>query len=217
MHILEDAGFTRLLVLVAGAVSALCLTWLAAIVVAALLEARSGGRVALLRLTGCPPAWRRRLLRLLVPMLAPGLGLATMPWATAAHLGDPAADPVPGSPGAHGGGRAALPGPDQALTGLPLPELPTGHRRSPRRPIAAGPASVVAVRPGDSLWDIAARTLPDDASPADVAERSARLYRLNRAVIGSDPDLIHPGQRLRLPAALAGRHVPTHLAEEADR
>lgn len=210
MHGLGDVGFTRLLVLGAGAVSVLCLAWLTAVVVAALLEAGSGGRLPVLRLTGCPPAWRRRLLRLLVPLLAPGLGLAGMPWATAASAqpGGPAADPVPGSPGTHGGDRAAARA-GEALAGLPLPELPTGRRRT-------GSRNVVAVVPGDSLWDIAARTLPDGASPAAVAERSAEFYRVNRAVIGSDPDLIHPGQRLRLPGVHA-TPAPTHLAEEEDR
>jgi nucleoid-associated protein YgaU len=88
--------------------------------------------------------------------------------------------------------------PAAVLAGLPLPDravaLPgaalvsTGPVRD-RRP--EGPASVV-VRPGDSLWDLAEEHLGDP-------RRWPELYALNRAVIGADPDLIRPAQRLRLP------------------
>lgn len=59
------------------------------------------------------------------------------------------------------------------------------------------------VRPGDTLWGIAARQLRarDDAAPPGAAvERYWRsIYSANRAVIGADPDLIFPGQVLVLP------------------
>ena len=48
------------------------------------------------------------------------------------------------------------------------------------------------VAAGDSLSGIAARLL-DDAS------RWPEIYRLNEAIIGVDPDLIHPGQTLVIP------------------
>ena len=60
------------------------------------------------------------------------------------------------------------------------------------------PARVV-VRPGDSLWAIAARHLPPDATAPRVTEAWHRIYATNRAVIGPDPDLLRPGQRLELP------------------
>lgn len=58
----------------------------------------------------------------------------------------------------------------------------------------------VTVRPGDSLWSITAAHLPADAVVADVAAAWPRWYEANRAVIGPDPDLIHPGQVLHPPA-----------------
>jgi hypothetical protein len=59
---------------------------------------------------------------------------------------------------------------------------------------------VVTVRPGDSLWRIAARHLPPGHTVADVARWWPQWYRLNRGLVGPDPDLLHPGQRLRPPA-----------------
>lgn len=64
-------------------------------------------------------------------------------------------------------------------------------------PVAEQPH--VVVHPGDSLWAIAARALPAHASDADVSRAWRRLYDRNRAVIGADPSLIRPGQRLELP------------------
>jgi nucleoid-associated protein YgaU len=55
------------------------------------------------------------------------------------------------------------------------------------------------VRAGDTLWDLAARSLPADADPAAIAGACTRLWRANRAVVGDDPDLIRPGTILRLP------------------
>jgi nucleoid-associated protein YgaU len=57
----------------------------------------------------------------------------------------------------------------------------------------------VTVAPGDSLWLIAARRLGADASQGEVAAAWPRWYAANRDVIGPDPNLIHPGQRLRTP------------------
>ncbi len=59
----------------------------------------------------------------------------------------------------------------------------------------------VVVRRGDTLWGIAARHLGPDATPAEIAAEWPRWYAANRAVVGPDPDLIRPGQRLVPPAA----------------
>jgi hypothetical protein len=78
-----------------------------------------------------------------------------------------------------------------ALVGLPLPDRAVV-------PASASPRAVV-VRPGDSLWSIAARDLRPDALATDVASRWHAIYAANRGVIGPDPDLLEPGQRLLLP------------------
>ena len=67
----------------------------------------------------------------------------------------------------------------------------------------------VTVAAGDSLWAIAARQLPS-ASDAEVATAWPQWHEVNRAVIGDDPDLIHPGQRLLVPA----EYLPATSAEE---
>jgi len=92
------------------------------------------------------------------------------------------AGPAHATPGRPHEDRVAGP---VVLAGLPLPER------------AAAPATV-AVAPGDTLWAIAARGLGPDASPAEIDARWRRLYDLNRAVIGPDPDLIRPAQRLEV-------------------
>ena len=53
------------------------------------------------------------------------------------------------------------------------------------------------VRPGDSLWLIAARALDARASDAAIAAAVNRLWERNADRIATgDPDLIYPGQRL---------------------
>jgi nucleoid-associated protein YgaU len=61
---------------------------------------------------------------------------------------------------------------------------------------------VVVVRPGDSLWAITDRHSLPDATAAQLTRGWHGLYARNRAVIGDDPSLIHPGQRLTLPPDL---------------
>ena len=95
--------------------------------------------------------------------------------------------------------------------GQPAPTAPPLGSAGPAVPAAAGepgsPASGAAgvtVRPGDSLWRIAARSLsPAGAAPSDAAIAAAwpQWYAANRALIGADPGLIHPGQRLTPPGA----------------
>ena len=69
----------------------------------------------------------------------------------------------------------------------------------PVAPRGAEPRTATVVVPGDTLWDIARRHLPSGASAADVARAWPRWYAANRAVIGPDPDLLHPGMRLQSP------------------
>jgi hypothetical protein len=114
-------------------------------------------------------------------------------------------------------GALALP----ALAGTPPPvplgwPVATGRPLHPARAPLAGPArsapprsavprSAVRVRPGDTLWSLTARDLVPGQAPAAVAQWWPRLWADNRAVIGADPDLIHPGQLLRLPTVTGQR------------
>ena len=113
------------------------------------------------------------------------------------------------APAHAGGGPAAAPG-AEVLAGLRLPEriavapLERGARVRPTKP----PVGTVVVRPGDTLWSIAAADLAErgaaeSPAPTDVAAYWPRLYALNLGVIGPDPAVIEPGQRLRLPATAA--------------
>jgi LysM repeat protein len=161
--------------LVSGATWALALgaVWALVIVAAATLEVASSGRWAMTERVGCPPPVRRALLA--------GLGLVL------AGSGAVVAGPVSAAPAPLGNGtRAGL--------GLPVPVRPTGSVPAARR-------HRVEVRPGDSLWRLSEQHATT-ASPQDVARLVDRTYRANRAVIGPDPDLIHPGQELRVPRQL---------------
>ena len=92
--------------------------------------------------------------------------------------------------------------------------------RSPRaafapadRPAAApgalrSGAEFVVVSPGDTLWDIAARHLGSTATTAEIAGEWHRWYAVNADLIGADPDLIQPGQRLVAPSPVH-RAAPT--------
>lgn len=82
------------------------------------------------------------------------------------------------------------------LAGLRLPDRPVGGAAAPAD---GGAAAVVVVRRGDTLWDIAAASLPAGADDAGRAAACHRWYSANRAVIGPDPDLLLPGTRLRSP------------------
>lgn len=54
---------------------------------------------------------------------------------------------------------------------------------------------------GESLWDIARQQLGPHASDASTLEYTVQLHQVNRTVIGDNPDIILPGQKLLLPAA----------------
>jgi LysM domain len=56
----------------------------------------------------------------------------------------------------------------------------------------------LVVRPGDSLWTIAGDRLQPDASPEQIGYEIERIVELNRNLLGSNPDMILPGQELLL-------------------
>ncbi len=114
-------------------------------------------------------------------------------WLGLASGGQAVADDHPVRP------STACPGTESAgadvdrLDGLLLPSLPSAGRRFD----IDGAVHVVAA--GDSLWSIAAAQLGPGTAMAAIDHRWRRLYAANRAVIGKDPDLLIPSQRLRLP------------------
>lgn len=78
------------------------------------------------------------------------------------------------------------------LAGLPLPDRVAGAA-------SAGPQPAIhIVRKGDTLWAIAKAMLPVGAGPMEVATQAHQLHQQNRQVLGPNPDLIYPGQQLRL-------------------
>lgn len=84
---------------------------------------------------------------------------------------------------------------DPAIEGLAMPDravaVSSPAHAAPHAPARtpAAPAEHVVV-PGDSLWAIAASQHDSDWQA---------IWAANRSVIGDDPDLILPGQRLTLP------------------
>ncbi|WKN47549.1 LysM peptidoglycan-binding domain-containing protein [Nocardioides sp. Arc9.136] len=89
------------------------------------------------------------------------------------------------------------------LHGLPMPDRATSTAAWISGALAhpQPAARTHVVRPGDTLWAIAAADVSPTAAPAAVTRRWHHVHDLNRAVIGDDPDLIRPGQRLLLPPA----------------
>ncbi len=63
-------------------------------------------------------------------------------------------------------------------------------------PITAPHDEAVLVVSGDTLWAIATDSLTAGASNRKIANAVGAWFLANRAVIGPDPDLIFPGQRL---------------------
>lgn len=158
---------------------------------------------------------------------SPSMSAVAVPeprWATATTLGpgwSPSSAPVapetrgaPGAPvepastrrhtsrsGGSGGAPPDGPGwtPSRPSTRpIRTPDLLTSNRGSAT---TADEDAALVVRRGDTLWDIAARHLGRDATDSAIAAEWPRWYEANRELIGADPDLILPGQRLRPPLA----------------
>jgi nucleoid-associated protein YgaU len=168
------AGFDGLLVDLAGLALLACAAWLWLVTTATALDVTAG------RVPVRAPGTTRRLV-----LAACGVAIA-------------AGAAAPAFAGGAGDDPAAV------LVGLALPDrvsAPAVGRPVARAGALPGPAHEVVVRPGDSLWRIAEASLPAGAGDAEVDARCRALYAANRAVVGADPDLIHPGQRLRLPDA----------------
>lgn len=98
----------------------------------------------------------------------------------------PALGAVPDPTGSGPSAEDTTASPPVPRAGLP----PLDRPASPR---------AITVAPGDSLWRLAAAHLGAGATANDIAAEWPRWFEANRAVIGTNPDLIHPGQQLTPP------------------
>jgi resuscitation-promoting factor RpfA len=204
LHQPGPAPFEILLAACAGAGAWFAVAWLTAgFVVAALatLPGKAGRLCAEAAAWIAPSATRRLACVVFGGAIISGTGLASAMPAGAAATG---AGPPPAVPAAT---AVRLPDLDRPEHGL---RLAARRRGMPAQPIAQAskphrPTGEVVVRRGDTLWGLAARHLPPDSSAAAIAAEWPRWFEANRRVIGADPDLIRPGQRLR---------PPTHVPEE---
>jgi hypothetical protein len=148
-----------------------CALWLWAVTTVVVVEVLRHRKVVGERAVRGVPAGVRR-----VVMTACGVAL----------VGGLAQPSYAGGPHVHRG-----PGQGATLSGLPLPDRAAVPPLPDQR--------TVLVRPGDTLWSLAERDLPAGSPAALVSARWHAIYAANRSLIGPDPDLIAPGQRLRLP------------------
>ncbi|MEX2291076.1 MAG: LysM domain-containing protein [Mycobacteriales bacterium] len=124
--------------------------------------------------------------------LTVALGMCGAPPAVAA----PGAPVAPRAPAVPDAAPDALGGPGVVPAAVPGVSLDWGAAT------AAGP---VVVRPGDSLWRLAAQDLRrrGGAAPsnAEIAQAWPSWWAANREAVGDDPDVIQPGTRLTPPPA----------------
>jgi LysM repeat protein len=183
-----DPDYSALLVAGAAWVLVVCVAWACLVSAALLLEVVSSGRLHIATHLGCPPSLRRAVLG--------GLGIALTTGGAAVAM---PASAVPAPAEGSGAGRFSV----------PVPARPTDARSTGAAYDV--PRQRVQVEPGDSLWRIAERRPGQRASSQEVARLVERTYRANRRVIGPDPDLIFPGQRLEVPGVPHQRpHTPPH-------
>jgi hypothetical protein len=118
-----------------------------------------------------------------------------------AATGTPAPSPTtsPSPPGTGSPSPPATGSPSPPATGSPSPSG-TGSPSPPATepPGEPSPCSI-AVRSGDTLWDLASAHLGPGADDAAIDAAWRADYAANRDVVGPDPDLILPGQVLTLP------------------
>lgn len=185
---------------------ALCWAWLVAgATLVAWQTLRPGSPLAGLRLR-----WVPRFVRALVPALV--VPLVALAPASADVSGLPLPD-RPTTP------ESAVPGPATPPTSAPDANLESDAtgvlpRTAPSRHVSGLPhgsrapsPGTVVVRPGDSLWSIAASRLPERAGLAAVDRAWRRIARANAPRL-PDPHLIAPGLRLRLPHLTEPKDTP---------
>lgn len=187
----------------AAAAAWLVLGWLAGSVLLTALARLPGrfGRAAGWAAGRVTPAVVRRLLETVMGVaIAAGVGATGLPVAAAAAPRPPASTNLDWPAAAvseHDLDWPAFPPRDPATgSRLAPPVRPLPSRPGPPRPQSHDP---VVVARGDSLWLIAGRWLGPGATSTAIAAAWPRWYTANRTVIGPDPDLLQPGQRLAPP------------------
>lgn len=197
----RGSTFSELLVAGAAVAALLASAWWSVLVGCVAIDALARGRLNL-SAHAAPEAWRRAVLGLCGAAVIIGAG-------TSAHAADGNGPGVPSLDGLRLPERAQVVG--KPVVGKPVVGKPVVGKPVTAEPARTSPAVTsrtvgpvgtdqVRVRAGDSLWSIAATLLPQDATPTQVAALTARLYDTNRTEVGNDPDLIHPGMQLRVPA-----------------
>lgn len=117
---------------------------------------------------------------------------------TAGPTAAPVLEPVPDTP-ARAAAPAATPSASATTPSASAPGA-APHTTHATEPLP-GTATTYVIQDGDSLWAITSAFLRRTA-PDEVAAAWPELYRANDGVIGQDPNLIHPGTVLTLPASL---------------
>jgi hypothetical protein len=116
----------------------------------------------------------------------------------AAVLGASTATVLPRAAGATPAVSTTTPHSTASAGDLDWPGLADTVRR-PRPDVGLVNGSRVLVQPGDSLWSIAARHLGSSADGPAITAAWHEWYAANRQVVGNNPNLIYPGQRLTAP------------------
>ncbi len=205
---LGGAGFDTVLVWCCATAAAVATCWLWLVATLVTVDAARGVRTVR---RGVPAGLRRALLALCGAALTSGLAAPALAGATA--VTDPETQPGP---------LAGLRLPERVSVTQAVPfgatSRPDAGRAGAVQPVAARPGrrtvqpvakapdvtppsreTNVVVSPGDTLWGLAAQQLGPHSSIEETAAAWPAIYSLNRDLIGPDPDVLEPGQRLVLP------------------
>lgn len=100
-----------------------------------------------------------------------------------------------------GTAEASAPAASAPATSAPTTTAPAQHAAAHAQPTSTCAGTLHTVVAGDSLWTLAARAVKStDTATVNVAWH--KVYRVNRAKIGSNPSLLPVGARLCIPSSL---------------
>lgn len=194
---LAEAGTDQALAALAGAALWVVAAWFGAslgVVIGSLVPGRFGAALNHLAVSTVPASVRRAV----IGTAAAAVVLAPLPAMAAPldqggsnHVAAPAIPwPTDSAPSVKRSSVQSTPAP---------PHRPAAHATPPKPTHTHTHTRSVTVAAGDSLWRLAAAELGPHASARQIAARWPQWHAQNRAVIGTDPDLIVPGTRLTIP------------------